>query len=128
MHPSAATRIVSLQREGLSYQAIGALLADSHWVDNGGASHTSTVCCIPCTCATSSMDREDGEARSRQGRNSAADESRWHNVEQFSGQLRSLPCTGVGKYQDVFVSGSIFAMDSSSLFDFFPDIYYEDWS
>jgi glycosyltransferase involved in cell wall biosynthesis len=33
----------------------------------------------------------------------------------------------IGKYQDVFVSGSVLAVDTSTLFDFFPDIYNEDW-
>jgi hypothetical protein len=33
----------------------------------------------------------------------------------------------VGEYQDVFVSGSVLAVDSSAPFDFFPDLYNEDW-
>lgn len=33
----------------------------------------------------------------------------------------------VGQYQDVFVSGSMLAVDTSAPFDFFPDIYNEDW-
>jgi hypothetical protein len=33
----------------------------------------------------------------------------------------------VGEYQDVFVSGSVLAVDSGVAFDFFPDLYNEDW-
>jgi hypothetical protein len=33
----------------------------------------------------------------------------------------------IGEYQDVFVSGSMLAVDTSAPFDFFPDIYNEDW-
>lgn len=33
----------------------------------------------------------------------------------------------VGLYQDVFVSGSMLAVDTSAPFGFFPDIYNEDW-
>lgn len=33
----------------------------------------------------------------------------------------------IGAYQDVFVSGSMLAVDTSVPFDFFPDIYNEDW-
>lgn len=33
----------------------------------------------------------------------------------------------IGEYQDVFVSGSVLAVDTSAPFDFFPDIYNEDW-
>jgi hypothetical protein len=33
----------------------------------------------------------------------------------------------IGAYQDVFVSGSVLAVDTSVPFDFFPDIYNEDW-
>jgi hypothetical protein len=33
----------------------------------------------------------------------------------------------VGEYQDVFVSGSVLAVDTGVPFDFFPDIYNEDW-
>jgi glycosyltransferase involved in cell wall biosynthesis len=33
----------------------------------------------------------------------------------------------IRKYQDVFVSGSVLAVDTTALFDFFPDIYNEDW-
>jgi hypothetical protein len=33
----------------------------------------------------------------------------------------------VGEYQDVFVSGSALAVDCSVPFDFFPDLYNEDW-
>jgi len=34
---------------------------------------------------------------------------------------------GTGKYQGVFVSGSVLAVDTVAHFDFFPDIYNEDW-
>jgi hypothetical protein len=33
----------------------------------------------------------------------------------------------IHEYQDVFVSGSMLAVDTSAPFDFFPDIYNEDW-
>jgi hypothetical protein len=33
----------------------------------------------------------------------------------------------VGEYQDVFVSGSALAVDCRVPFDFFPDLYNEDW-
>ena len=33
----------------------------------------------------------------------------------------------IREYQDVFVSGSVLAVDTSAPFDFFPDIYNEDW-
>jgi hypothetical protein len=33
----------------------------------------------------------------------------------------------IGEYQDVFVSGSMLAVDTNAPFDFFPDIYNEDW-
>jgi hypothetical protein len=33
----------------------------------------------------------------------------------------------VGEYQNVFVSGSVLAVDSGMPFDFFPDLYNEDW-
>jgi hypothetical protein len=33
----------------------------------------------------------------------------------------------VGEDQDVFVSGSVLAVDCTAPFDFFPDIYNEDW-
>jgi hypothetical protein len=33
----------------------------------------------------------------------------------------------VGEFQDVFVSGSVLAVDCTGPFDFFPDIYNEDW-
>jgi hypothetical protein len=33
----------------------------------------------------------------------------------------------VGKYQDVFVSGAVLAVDCRVPFDFFPDLYNEDW-
>ena len=33
----------------------------------------------------------------------------------------------VGMDQDVFVSGSVLAVDATAPFDFFPDIYNEDW-
>jgi hypothetical protein len=33
----------------------------------------------------------------------------------------------VGEYQDVFVSGSALAVDCRTPFDFFPDLYNEDW-
>ena len=33
----------------------------------------------------------------------------------------------VGEYQDVFVSGSALAVDCRGPFDFFPDLYNEDW-
>jgi hypothetical protein len=33
----------------------------------------------------------------------------------------------VGLDQDVFVSGSVLAVDCNSQFDFFPDVYNEDW-
>jgi hypothetical protein len=33
----------------------------------------------------------------------------------------------VGAYQDVFVSGSVLAVDCRVPFDFFPDLYNEDW-
>jgi hypothetical protein len=33
----------------------------------------------------------------------------------------------VGEYQDVFVSGSVLAVDCQVPFDFFPDLYNEDW-
>ena len=33
----------------------------------------------------------------------------------------------VGDYQDVFVSGSVLAVDCRAPFDFFPDLYNEDW-
>lgn len=33
----------------------------------------------------------------------------------------------VGDYQGVFVSGSVLAVDCTAPFDFFPDIYNEDW-
>jgi hypothetical protein len=33
----------------------------------------------------------------------------------------------IGKFQDVFVSGSVLAVDSTVSFSFFPDIYNEDW-
>jgi hypothetical protein len=42
----------------------------------------------------------------------------------------SVVCHGrrkVGERQDVFVSGSVLAVDTSARFDFFPDIYNEDW-
>ena len=33
----------------------------------------------------------------------------------------------INEYQDVFVSGSVLAVDTKSSFGFFPDIYNEDW-
>jgi hypothetical protein len=33
----------------------------------------------------------------------------------------------VGEPQDVFVSGSVLAVDCTEQFDFFPDLYNEDW-
>ena len=33
----------------------------------------------------------------------------------------------VGEYQGVFVSGSVLAVDCGAPFDFFPDLYNEDW-
>jgi hypothetical protein len=33
----------------------------------------------------------------------------------------------IGKFQDVFVSGSVLAVDCTVSFSFFPDIYNEDW-
>jgi hypothetical protein len=33
----------------------------------------------------------------------------------------------VGEYQDVFVSGSVLAVDCQAPFGFFPDLYNEDW-
>jgi hypothetical protein len=33
----------------------------------------------------------------------------------------------VGEFQDVFVSGSALAVDCRASFDFFPDLYNEDW-
>jgi hypothetical protein len=33
----------------------------------------------------------------------------------------------VGEYQGVFVSGSVLAVDCRAPFDFFPDLYNEDW-
>lgn len=33
----------------------------------------------------------------------------------------------VAEHQDVFVSGSVLAVDCAAQFDFFPDIYNEDW-
>jgi hypothetical protein len=33
----------------------------------------------------------------------------------------------VGEFQDVFVSGSVLAVDCTAPFEFFPDIYNEDW-
>jgi hypothetical protein len=33
----------------------------------------------------------------------------------------------INEYQDVFVSGSVLAVDTKAPFGFFPDIYNEDW-
>ena len=40
----------------------------------------------------------------------------------------SVPCAPeVGRKQGVFVSGSVLAVDCRVPFDFFPDLYNEDW-
>lgn len=64
-----------------------------------------------------------------------ASEMQPEHFESSSMQVKHFPDNSVvcharrlvGERQDVFVSGSVLAVDSMAPFDFFPDIYNEDW-
>ena len=113
-----AERIVRLQREFLSYQVIGALLTTDSFRPHG-STMMEQVTRQPCAAYHVRARHHRWIGRTvRRDLDEAGIQRRSVPMAQrraVSGQLRILPCTGVGKYQDFFVSGSILAMDSSSL-------------
>jgi hypothetical protein len=59
-------------------------------------------------------------------------EQRYYSVGMSASNFpdNSVVCharRAIGKFQDVFISGSVLAVDCTVSFSFFPDIYNEDW-